>query len=179
MPPAAGRRNRRGWNALLLPLALVVVVLEDVLWAAARAVLRLFSGIALLQRLQSELRRLPGWAALPLFLVPEALGKLGELWSLAIMARGHVTHGVLVYGAVRVVATLIVVFIFHACEPALMRVAWFAYGIGLLRRARDWAMQQVQPMRDRIHRSVRGRRAGVGKRFAAARLWLRRRRAPR
>lgn len=166
---------RRWLNLLLLPLALVVVVLEDVLWAGAIAVLRLFAGLPPVQRLRHGLAGLPGWAALPLFLVPEALGKLGEFWALALMARGQFSNGVLAYIAVRSVATLIVVFIYHACEPALLRVRWFAALVRTMHWVRDWALAKIRPARDRLRAFVRQRRSRLRERFAATRIWLRRR----
>jgi hypothetical protein len=57
-------------DALLLPAALVVVVVEDVIWAGAKAVLRWVARLRVVQRLQTEMGRLPGWAALPLFAIP-------------------------------------------------------------------------------------------------------------
>ena len=173
---AARRRRARRWlNLLLLPLALLVVVLEDVLWAGALAVLRRLAGLAALQRLRAVLAALPGWLALPLILVPEALGKLGEFWALALLAHGRVVGGVLAYVAVRAVATLIVVFIYHACEPALLRVRWFAAVVRAMHWVRDWALAKLRPARDRVRAFIRRRRSVLRDRFAAAQIWLRRR----
>ena len=166
---------RRWLNLLLLPVALLVVVLEDVLWAGALAVLRRLAGLPALQRLRAFLATLPGWLALPLFLVPEGLGKLGEFWALALMARGKFASGVLAYVLVRAVATLIVVFIYHACEPALLRVRWFAAVVRGMHWVRDWALAKLRPTRDRLRAFIRQRRSVLRERFIAIRIWLRRR----
>ena len=48
--------RRRDWlDAILLPPALVVVVLEDVVWAGLRAVLRRVSDLPPLRRLEARL----------------------------------------------------------------------------------------------------------------------------
>lgn len=180
-PRGAGRQ--RGWRRLvrrlrdivLLPLALLVVVLEDVLWAGAKLALRWITALPPVRRLEAWLATLPGWLALPLFLVPEALGKLGELWALALMAQGHVRSGVLAYLAVRVVASLVVVFIYHACEASLLRVHWFAYAVGIVHRIRDWSVAKIRPWRTVIRAFLQRRRSRLMARLWAIRFWVRQR----
>jgi len=138
---------RRLRDLVLLPVALVVVVLEDVVWAGLRALLLRLAGLPPLRRLELVIGHLPGWAALPLFLVPEGLGRAGELWALALLVGGHVGAAVTVYVLVRVVATLVAVFVFHACESTLLGYRWFARLVARVRRVRDWAAAMVLPWR--------------------------------
>ena len=166
---------RRLRDIFLLPLALIVILLEDVLWAGAKLALRWITALPPVRGLQSWLATLPAWVALPLFLVPEVLGKLGELWALALMAQGQVRAGVLAYVVVRVVASLIVVFIYQACEPNLLRVRWFAWAVGVVHRARDWAVGIIRPWRTLIRAFLQRRRSRLTGRLWAIRLWLRRR----
>ena len=173
--PEQRRRKRRWYDLLLFPVALVIVVAEDVCWAAAKSALRWARARLPLHRLEVMLHHLPGWAALPLFLIPEALGKLGELWALALIAGGHFTSGVIAYIVVRIIATLIVVFIYHACEPALLQIRWFAVIMAWLRRLREWVMGAVRPQLDRMRAWMRQRRGGMRARLRAVRVWLRRR----
>ncbi len=165
---------RRLRDIFLLPLALIVVVLEDVLWAGAKLALRAITALPAIRRLEAWLTTLPIWIALPLFLVPEVLGKLGELWALALMAQGHVRSGVLAYLAVRVVASLIVVFIYHACEPNLLRVGWFAWAVGRVHRIRDWAVAIIRPWRTVVRAFLQRRRSRLMGRLWAIRFWVRR-----
>ena len=166
---------RRLRDIFLLPLALVVILLEDVLWEGAKFVLRWITALPPVRGLQAWLATLPAPIALPLFLVPEALGKLGELWALALMAQGQFRSAVLVYLGVRVVASLIVVFIYQACEPTLLRVRWFAWAVRAVHRARDWALAIIRPWRTIIRAFLQRRRLRLTGRLWAIRLWLRRR----
>lgn len=173
--PVWRRVLRRLRDIFLLPLALLVVVLEDVLWAGAKFTLRSITALPPVRRVEAWLTTLPAWVALPLFLVPEVLGKLGELWALALMAQGHVRSGVFAYLAVRVVASLIVVFIYHACEPNLLGVRWFAWAVGVVHRVRHWAVAKIRPWRTVIRAFLQRRRSRLIGRLWAIRLWLRRR----
>ncbi len=166
---------RRLRDIVLLPLALLVVVLEDVLWAGAALALRWLSALPPIRRLAAWLATVPAWAALALFLVPEVGGKLAELWALALMAQGYVTSGAIAYLVIRVVASLIVVFIYHACEATLLRVRWFAWMVGQVRRIRDWAMAKIRPWRSVVRSFLQRRRSRLTRRLLAIRLWVRRR----
>jgi len=174
-PRAPRPWRRRLTDALLFPVALLVVLLEDVLWVAARDFLSAISHLWLLRQLRRGLGRLPGWAALPCFAVPELLGRVGEFWAFLLLFHHHVVGGVLTYVVVRVVATLIVLFIFQACEPALMRLRWFAWAIDRLQAARDWARARLAPVLVRLREAIRGSRGRLGIRFRALRRRLRRR----
>ncbi len=151
---------RRVWrDVVLLPLALLVVLLEDVLWRGARAVLAGIADLPAARGVQAWLGRLSGAAALPLFLVPEAAGRVGELWAAWLLYRGHAASAATVYAAVRLVAALLAVFIWQACEPALMRLAWFAWIVVRIRATRDWALARTAPVRHRMMALLRGRGA--------------------
>ncbi|HEY0421383.1 MAG TPA: hypothetical protein VGC80_17845 [Acetobacteraceae bacterium] len=156
-------------DMLLLPVALLVVLLEDVVWAGLRALLRRVTAWPPLAALQAWLGTLSGYAALPLFLVPEIFGRVGEIWAVALLVGGHVKSAVLVYGLVRLVATLLAVFIYHACEPALLRIHWFAVAVGWVRWVRDWAMALLAPLRARIHALWPFAPGLLGQRWAAIR----------
>lgn len=161
-------RNRL-LDLVLLPAALVVVVLEDVVWAGARALLRALNRLPPVRRLDGMLRGLPGWVALPLFLALEALGKLGELWAVGLLVEGRIKSAALAYLSVRIVATIAAVFVYHACEPALLRYAWFAAVLGWIRRVRDWALAMIAPWRDWLRGMLGRTRSRLSRRFAAIR----------
>lgn len=162
-------RRRALLDAILLPTALVVVVLEDVVWAGLKLVLRQLAALPALKRLEARLGRLSGWAALPVFLVPELIGRIGEFWAVALLVGGHVAAAVWVYAGVRLVSTLIAVFVYHACEAALLRLRWFAAMVGWLARVRDWAKAQTADLRARLKVRLRGARSRAAIRFAALR----------
>ncbi len=155
---------------MLLPVAVLVVLLEDVVWRGARAILRRVTELPAMAALRDWLARLPGWAALPMFLVPEAAGRAGELWAAWLLYRGHPKSAVVVYAVVRIAATLVVVFIWQACEPALMRLGWFAWASGIVRAVRDWALARTAVLRESLHRVAAGRT--VARRIGAMRRRL-------
>jgi hypothetical protein len=162
-------------NALLLPAALLVVVLEDVIWAGARAVLRRVARLRAVKRLQTEMERLPGWAALPIFAIPEVIAKAGEVWALTLLARGDVVSFALVYGLLRLLSTLLAVFVYMACEGALLRIAWFAALVRWVLAVRDWSLDRLQPLRAYLHAAVGRTPSTAVRRFFSLRRWLERR----
>ncbi len=181
MRPADRAVRSRSWHlrvldVLLFPVALLVVLLEDVVWVAARDFLRQVSALPPLRLLAGWLGTLPGWAALPFFAVPELLGRVGEVWAFALLYHHHVVAGVAAYVVVRAVATLIVLFIFQSCEPALMRLRWFAWSMHRLKTLRDWARARLAPVMVRLRRAIGTTRSRTRTRFMAWRRRLRRKR---
>jgi hypothetical protein len=121
------------------------------------------------------LGRLPGWAALPLFAIAESIAKAGEVWAVALVVRGHAISAILVYALVRLFSTLLAVFVYIACEPALLRIAWFAGLVRWVTAVRDWSLARLQPLRDRLHVAAQSAPGAVTRRFIALRRWLDRR----
>jgi hypothetical protein len=155
-------------DAALLPLALLIVVAEDILWRGLRAVLDRVGRLGAVEALRARLARLPGWAALPLFLIPEAAGRAGEVWAAVLLVHRHPRAAAVVYLFVRLLAAMIAVFIWHACRPALLRLAWFARLVTLTLWVRDWALARTAPLRAWAHRlllHILGRSGGIGARL--------------
>lgn len=167
------RWMRRLMNVLLLPLAVLMVVLEDVVWAGVVALLRALHRAPPVAALEVALGRLSGPAALPLFLVPEAVGFAGKLWALALLAKGHPLAALEAYVGIRLVCTVIAVFIYRACEAALLRIGWFARAVGWVHAARDWAMGLVRPALDGVRRWLRRGRGRLALRLFALKRYLR------
>ena len=150
----------------------MVVVLEDVVWAGARAVLRALVRLGPVRNLHQLMGRLPGWAAVPLFILPEAIGRGGEVWAVALLLRGHTVSFLLVYALVRLLATLLAVFVYQACEAALLRIAWFATLVRWTLAIRDWALAELQPLRDRLQSATRIAPGFIKRRFISVRRSL-------
>ncbi len=162
-------RARRLRDFVLLPIALVVVVLEDVVWAGLIHLLRGLNGLPAVRRLAERLGRLPGWAALPVFLVLEVLGRVGEFWAFALLVRGELTAGVMAYLGVRVVGTLAAVFVYQSCAAALLRYGWFAALVAWLGSVKHWALALIAPWRDWVHAAIGRTRSRLSWRLAALR----------
>lgn len=145
--PSLPRWQRRLQDLLLLPLALLFIVFEDILWRGAKMLLAGISALPAVGSLRGWLGLLPGYAALPLFLVPELGGRVGELWVAVLLYHKRVVAAVLVYALVRLIATLVAVFIWQACAPALLKLRWFARMVGWVEAARDWALARTAYLR--------------------------------
>lgn len=132
------RRNRLADAFLLIP-ALLAVLAEDVLWRAVSALLRWVRRLGPLQRLHARISRLPPGVALPLFLVPEAASRGGWLASAWLLLHGAVQEAMLVYVVTKLIAGLSALWVYRACEPALLRVRWFARVHGMVLQLRGTA----------------------------------------
>lgn len=146
-------------DTLLIPIAVLIVLIEDVLWAGALALLRRISNLAAVQALRARVARLPASIALPLFLVPEGLSHLAGAYATMLLAQGHVMRAIIFGVLVKGTSTLVLVWIYHTCEETLLRVAWFVRLHHWALAVRDWAVAEVAPMRARVREalaSVRG-----------------------
>jgi hypothetical protein len=148
----------------LLPIALVAVLLADVLWRGGRIVLRGVANRPPLRRLEARLARLPPWVALPLFLVPEGTSRAGFFISAWLVWEGQAQTAALLYAGSKLVAGLLALWIYMACEPALLRVAWFRAGrdalLGLRAQGRAWLRRRPGRLSIRL---ARLRRALAGR----------------
>jgi hypothetical protein len=81
-PPtrSAWRRLR---DAVLLPLALLLVPID---WGL-REGSRLLRRWRPLRRLETRMAKLPAWAILPLFLIPEGMSHVGGFYAAYLLAR--------------------------------------------------------------------------------------------
>jgi hypothetical protein len=179
-PPPVGSPGRRLRDALLLPLALILVPIDWALREGSRA-LRRWRPV---RRLEALLAGWPAWAILPLFLIPEAIDHAGGFYAAYLLAHRKVLAATAVAVFVKGTGLLIALWIYQACRPALMTIRWFAWAHGKVEAARDWALDKVGPAWSRARRYLRrlvlGRTAAdgepgaahAGRRLAAIRLRL-------
>jgi hypothetical protein len=143
-----GRRLR---DALLLPLALILVSVDWVVREGSR-VLRRWRP---LRRLEARLAGWPPWAILPLFLIPEAMSHVGGFYAAYLLAHRKVLAATAVAIFVKGIGLLIALWIYQACRPALMTIRWFAWAHGKVEAARDWALDKIRPTWRRARRLLR------------------------
>jgi hypothetical protein len=124
MIPAMSRK--RVVDGLLTPIALVAALIVEFVWRPLRVLLDRVHRVERLQRLQRRLARLPPGTALPLFLVPEAASRAGWVASAWLLLNGAAWEALLVYVLTKLLATATALWVYKACEPALLRVRWFA-----------------------------------------------------
>lgn len=172
--------RRRRWgrvarDILLLPPALIYVVIEHVFWAGAKRLLRQAARLAFINHLQTRLARLPAAAVLPLFLIPEVFSHIGGFWATDLLVHHAWMAALLVGIFVKGSATLMTVWIYQSCAPALLSVRWFAWVHNQALRGRDWVAGRIRPARRLARRLISGSRSGVFRRFSAIRVALARR----
>lgn len=171
---------RRLRDALLLPLALLLVPIDWVLREGSR-VLRRWPPV---RHLEAQLARLPPWAILPLFLIPEAMSHIAGFYAAYLLAHRKLLAATAVVLLVKGTGLLLALWIYQACRPALMTIGWFAWGHGKLEAARRWSLVRIRPTwiraRGLLRRLVWGRAsapepgaAHVFRRLAAIRARLR------
>lgn len=118
-------------SALLVPPAVLLMLLEEVIWAGLKALMARLGRLPVVARLEARLRTLPPLGAALLFLAPGAAMLPFKLLALWAMAQGHVVWGVLVLVAAKLTATALFARIYTLCKPTLMTVPWFV-------RLHDW-----------------------------------------
>lgn len=176
-PQSARRRARRViftavLDVLLLPLAIIVVLLDDVLWNAALRLLRRLERLGLLRGAQGWVAGLPAAAVLPLFLLPEATSHLAGFLGAFLLAKGKVGLALVLLVIVKGLATLTIVWIYQAASHTLLSISWFAWLHGAVQYVREWSLAQVAPLRNALRArltSKRGIGGAIRRRFRALR----------
>lgn len=132
---------------------------EILLWRSAKWLGRRVSRRLRLPWLRAWLGRLPPALALPMFLVPELASRAGAIWAAWLLLGGHYRAATILYVGSKVTASLVAVWIYGACEPALLKVGWFAQVRAQVLLARDWALAAIRrggrdrgPSRFTVHR---------------------------
>ncbi len=163
---------RRRWvrllrDILLLPPALLYVIVEQLFWVGAKTLLRQAARIPLVRSIQNSLHRLPPWAVLPLFLVPELFSHAGGFWASDLLVHRAWVAALLVGIFIKGTATLMEVWIYQSCEEKLLSVRWFARLHRQLMRGREWVAVRIRPVRDLSRRLLWSRNSGLARRFFA------------
>ncbi len=155
MPPRH-RFRRFVLDTLLIPIAVLIVVIEDVLWAGALALLHRINDLGPVRALRVQVERLPASIALPLFLVPEVVSHVAGAYATLLLAQGRIVAAILVGVLIKGTSMLVMVWIYQSCEETLLRVPWFARLHHWAMAVRDWALAQVGPIRARLRAALAG-----------------------
>ena len=123
---------------LLLPLRLLarlagwllalVIMFEEWGWVPLQAILARLGRWPVLRWLEAKVQTLPPWAALLVFALPTALLLPVKLLALWTIGHGHVALGMAVILLAKVLGTAVVARLFTLTRPALLQLAWFAWG---------------------------------------------------
>jgi hypothetical protein len=169
VPSSGGRslRRLRLQDVILLPFAFSLVLGGMALRAGARVLRR----STVVRRTEAGLARLPPWAILPLFLIPEAMSHIGGFYAAYLLAHRHFLAATIVVVLIKGVGLLIALWIYQACRPALMTIAWFAWSHGKVEAARTWALAAGRGLVPGAGKPPGA--AHAGRRFSAIRLRIR------
>ncbi len=157
-------------DILLLPLALLLMFFDHVIWDGAQALLTLLSRHPAISALRRGLQRLPPLAVVFLFLIPEIVDHLGGLWATVLLVRGQVMAAAFAVVFIKGLAALVAIWIYQSCEESLLSVGWF-------RRLHDWVIHWYGRVRERtapLRHRARGfaRNGRLGRRLTLWRAWL-------
>ena len=170
-----GRRNsdwqvkaaeqRRRWgriaeDVLLLPLALLLLFFDHVIWDGAKALLTILSRHPAIAALRQRLQLLPPLAVVFLFLIPEVFDHLGGLWATVLLVRGQVMAAAFVAIFIKGLAALVAIWIYQSCEESLLSVEWFRRLHDWVIRWYGWVRERTAPLRHRAKGFTRNGRLG-------------------
>ncbi len=123
--PAPTLLRRIGRALLAIPAALWLFV-EEWLWDAMLALTSALSKLPPIRWVESQIAKLPAYAALIAFLIPMAVllpFKLAAFW---LIAHGKSVLGTAVFIVAKIIGTAFLARIFALTKPALMTIGWFA-----------------------------------------------------
>jgi hypothetical protein len=107
--------------------------------------------------------------------IPEGIAKVGEVWAVTLLVRGFAASFIVVYALLRLLSTLVAVFVYVACEVVLLLIAWFATLVRWVLAVRRWSLARLQPLRARLRAAVGHTPGAAVRRFLALRRCLERR----
>ena len=142
----------------------LVILFEEWGWEPLQRLLRSVVLLLRLQKLETWLQTLPSYAALVALAVPSLMLLPAKLVALALISKGHVVWGGIVFIAAKLIGTAVIARVFSVVRPNLMQLAWFAYAYNawkcwkddLLERVRNTrAWQSGKALKLRINAAVR------------------------
>ncbi|MHB8949486.1 MAG: hypothetical protein ACYC4S_10520 [Rhodoferax sp.] len=122
-------------KALLGWLLALLILFEEWGWEPLQRALARVGRLPGLGWLENQVRALPPYAPLALFLLPTAMLLPVKLLALWLIGQGQVLTGTLVIVGTKLVGTAAVTRLFTLTQPALMQLRWFAR---LYKRWIDW-----------------------------------------
>lgn len=158
--PNIVRRFIRGLFSI--PLA-IWIFLEEWVWNGMLAVMAWIGKLPPVHWAETQLAKLPPYAALIAFIIPAAIllpFKLAAFW---LIAHGHAIYGAWVFVIAKIIGTAFLARIFSLTKPALLTIGWFnrAYFAITGWRDRLYAYVRALPAYQRIRESARALKATI------------------
>ncbi len=156
---------------LAIPAALWLFV-EEWLWDAMLSLTSALAKLPLIRWVESQIVKLPPYAALIAFLIPVAVllpFKLAAFW---LIAHGNSVLGAIVFVVAKIIGTAFLARIFALTKAALMTIAWFARAYEVLQawKQRIYAYVRALP----LYQAMRFRMRALKRQF---KMWWQRMRA--
>jgi hypothetical protein len=175
-------------NAPLVGVAVLVFLVEEVLWDCLAWLTQALGRWAPVARIEAAIRRLPPYLAILLFALPWLIILPVKLMALLLLATGHALSGVLLFVGGELFGVGFLARIYVLCHPALATLPWFLVAEGWAKASSAWAHERLNRIalwretRDVFRRAIAwlrdvtggGGRGWVLARFRAAHRFVRR-----
>ncbi len=180
--PSPTRRLRTLFSLPLIVLAVIVFLVEELLWGWLGRLTEVLGLFAPVIRIEAVIRGLPPYLAMLLFILPWLIILPVKLMALALIAMGKPLGGILLFALGELVGVGFLHRIYVLCRPALLRLVWFIRFEQAVLRLKGWvhdhldrlegwrmARRLVQLSWQWAKRSLGGKApGGFGQRFEAA-----------
>ena len=115
----------------------VYVVVDSIVFALFRPVVRWLSGLRVVQRLERRIQSLPPYVILVVMVVPFIIAELAKVFAVYWMAEGHFRTGMTIFIGAYVVSIFVCERILHAGKAQLLTIPWFAWTYNWIMALRD------------------------------------------
>ena len=134
-------------------VAAIWLFVEDWLWDGLLAITAWLGQLPPVRWVESQIARLPPYAALVAFVIPVIAllpFKLAAFW---LIAKGQAVLGAAVFIVAKVIGTALLARIFSLTKPALLTIGWFArtYAAFSKWKIRVYAYVKALPVYQAIH----------------------------
>ena len=123
----------------------VYVVVDSIVFALFRPVVRWLSNLRVVQRIERWIQSLHPYVILVVMVVPFIIAELAKVFAVYWMAEGHFRVGMTIFIGAYVVSIFVCERILHAGKAQLLTIPWFA-----------WIYNWIMALRDAILNWFRG-----------------------
>jgi hypothetical protein len=122
----------------------LVILFEEWGWEPLQRLLHRIVALLHLQKLEAWLRTLPPYAAMVALALPSLMLLPAKLAAFALLARGQIFWGSMVFIAAKLIGTAVIARIFSIVQPSLMQLGWFARIYTAWKRWKDALLARIR-----------------------------------
>ena len=154
---------QRALRLLAEIVVVVYVVVDSVVFALFRPVVRWLSRLRVVQRIERWIQSLHPYVILVVMVVPFIIAELAKVFAVYWMAEGHFRTGMTIFIGAYVVSIFVCERILHAGKAQLMTIPWFAWIYNWIMALRDailnWFRQTAiwrtaSALKDKAHHAI-------------------------